>query len=53
MLKIGRVSIDGTKVKANASKHHAMSYEHATKLERRIKNEIERLLAHGGEGRSS
>lgn len=44
MLKVGRVSIDGTKVKANASKHHAMSYEHATKLERRIKNEIERLL---------
>ena len=44
MLKIGRVSIDGTKVKANASKHHAISYSHATKLERRIKNEIERLL---------
>ena len=44
MLKIGRVSIDGTKVKANASKHHAMSYEHATKLERHIKNEIDRLL---------
>lgn len=44
MLKIGRVSIDGTKIKANASKHHALSYAHATKLERRIKNEIERLL---------
>jgi transposase len=44
MIKIGRVSIDGTKVKANASKHHALSYAHATKLERRIKNEIERLL---------
>ena len=44
MLKVGRVSIDGTKVKANASKHHALSYEHATKLERRIKREIERLL---------
>jgi transposase len=44
MLKIGRVSIDGTKVKANASKHHALSFAHATKLERRIKNEIERLL---------
>jgi transposase len=44
MLKIGRVSIDGTKIKANASKHHALSYGHATKLERRIKNEIERLL---------
>ncbi len=44
VLKIGRVSIDGTKVKANASKHHALSYAHALKLERRIKNEIERLL---------
>ena len=44
MLKIGRVSIDGTKVKANASKHHALSYAHATKLERRIKSEIRRLL---------
>ena len=44
MLKIGRVSIDGTKVKANASKHHALSYAHAGKLERRIKNEIERLM---------
>lgn len=44
MIKVGRVSIDGTKVKANASKHHALSYAHATKLERRIKNEIERLL---------
>lgn len=44
MLKIGRVSIDGTKVKANASKHRAMSYEYGTKLERRIKNEIDRLL---------
>jgi transposase len=44
MLKVGRVSIDGTKVKANASKYHALSYAHATKLERRIKNEIERLL---------
>lgn len=44
MLKVGRVSLDGTKVKANASKHHALSYEHATKLERRIKNEIDRLL---------
>jgi transposase len=44
MLKIGRVSIDGTKVKANASKHHALSFAHAIKLERRVKNEIERLL---------
>lgn len=44
LLKVGRVSIDGTKVKANASKHHALSYGHATKLERRIKNEVQRLM---------
>lgn len=44
LLKVGRVSLDGTKVKANASKHHALSYGHATKLERRIKNEVQRLM---------
>ncbi len=44
LLKVGRVSVDGTKIKANASKHHALSYGHATKLERRIKGEVERLL---------
>jgi transposase len=44
LLKVGRVSIDGTKVKANASKHHALSYSHATKLERRIKREVQRLM---------
>ncbi len=44
MLKIGRVSIEGTAVMANASKHHALSYGHATKLERRIKGETERSL---------
>lgn len=44
LLKVGRVSLDGTKVKANASKHHALSYAHATKLERRIKNEVRRLM---------
>jgi transposase len=44
LLKVGRVSLDGTKIKANASKHHALSYGHATKLERRIKCEVERLL---------
>lgn len=44
LVKVGRVSVDGTKIKANASKHHALSYGHATKLERRIKGEVERLL---------
>lgn len=44
LLKVGRVSVDGTKIKANASKHHALSYGHATKLERRIKREVDQLL---------
>ena len=44
LLKVARISVDGTKIKANASKHHALSYGHATKLERRIKGEVERLL---------
>lgn len=29
LLKFGKVSLDGTKIKANASKHHALSWEHA------------------------
>ncbi len=33
VLKLGKVSIDGTKVQANASKHKALSYGHASKLE--------------------
>jgi transposase len=44
VLKIGNVSFDGTKVKANASKHHAMSYKHATELERKIHEEVQFLL---------
>jgi transposase len=44
VLKLGNVSLDGTKVKANASKHKALSYEHACKLEAQIKTEVEQLL---------
>jgi transposase len=43
VLKLGVVSLDGTKVKANASKHSAMSYGHAQKLEERIGAEIAEL----------
>jgi len=32
-LKLGKVSLDGTKIKANASKHKAMSWGYANKLE--------------------
>jgi len=44
VLKIGRVSLDGTKMKANASKHHALSYQHAQDLKRQIQAEVQQLL---------
>lgn len=44
VLKLGSVSLDGSKVKANASKHKALSYEHACKLETQIKAEVAELL---------
>ncbi len=44
MLKLGSVSLDGSKVKANASKHKALSYEHACKLEAQLKSEVADLL---------
>ena len=44
VMKLGSVSLDGTKIKANASKHHALSWEHACTLEMQLKSEIEDLL---------
>jgi transposase len=44
LMKLGSVSLDGTKIKANASKHHALSWKHACKLETQLKGEIEELL---------
>ncbi len=43
-LKMGTISLDGTKMKANASKHKALSYKHACKLEAQLKAEVEELL---------
>jgi hypothetical protein len=45
VLKLGSVSLDGTKIKANASKHKALSYDHACKLEEQLKAEVTELLA--------
>jgi transposase len=45
LVKLGHVSIDGTKIKANASKHKAMSYKHMNEAEARLKQEIDALLA--------
>ena len=36
LLKLGTISLDGTKVKANASKHKALSWDHANKLEKQL-----------------
>jgi len=43
ILKLGTVSLDGTKVKANASKHQALSWQHACKIEEQLKKEVEQL----------
>ncbi|MRS01699.1 IS1182 family transposase [bacterium] len=44
VLKLGSVSLDGSKVKANASKHKALSYDYASRLEAQIKGEVADLL---------
>jgi hypothetical protein len=44
LLKLGTVSLDGTKVKANASKHHALSWDHANKLEQQLQAEVNELI---------
>ena len=44
VLKMGKVSLDGTKIKANASKHRALSWQYACKLEAQLKAEVEDLL---------
>jgi transposase/ElaB/YqjD/DUF883 family membrane-anchored ribosome-binding protein len=44
-IKLGRVALDGTKVKANASKHKAMSDERMKEKERQIRAEVKELLA--------
>ena len=45
LAKVGTVALDGTKVKANASRHKAMSYERMKEEEKRLKEEVARLLA--------
>ena len=45
VLKMGTVALDGTKIHANASRHSALSYEHAGKIEAQLKAEIAELMA--------
>src|SRR6202166_1264221 len=43
-VKVGRVTVDGTKVKANASKHKAMSYGRMQEKQQQLKEEVKQLL---------
>jgi transposase len=44
LVKLGRVAVDGTKIKANASKHKAMSYGRMVEKEAALKREIREML---------
>jgi len=45
LVKLGQVAIDGTKMKANASKHKAMRYERMGEAEKKLQEQVEQLLA--------
>ena len=45
LLKLGHIALDGTKIDANASKHRALSWAHANKIEAQLRQEVQTLLA--------
>lgn len=45
VLKLGTLALEGTRIHANASRHSALSYEHAGKIEAQLKAEVADLLA--------
>jgi transposase len=45
LAKVGTIALDGTKIKANASRHKAMSYDRMPEEEARLKQEIATILA--------
>jgi transposase len=48
LVKLGHVALEGTKVKANASKHKAMSYGRMAVAEQKLEEEVQALLAQAG-----
>jgi transposase len=44
IVKLGNIALDGTKIAANASKHRALSWEHANKIEAHLREEVQLLL---------
>ena len=49
LVKLGKVALDGTKVRANASRHKAMSYDRIVKKEEELAEEVAELLKRAGE----
>jgi len=47
LVKLGRVALDGTKIRANASRHKAMSYQYLGPRIAQVQAEVDRLLAQG------
>jgi transposase len=45
VLQLGTVALDGTKIHANASRHSALSYQHAGQIEAQLRAEVAELLA--------
>jgi len=45
LVKLGTIAVDGTKIKANASRHKAMSYGHMLKVEAELKAQIDAAQA--------
>ena len=45
LLKLGTIALDGTKIHANASRHSALSYGHAQKIEAQLEAEVREMLA--------
>jgi hypothetical protein len=44
VLTVDQISLDGTKIRANPCKHHALSYAHAGKIKAKLRREIARLM---------
>lgn len=44
VLQLGNIALDGSKIKANASKHTALSYGHIKKLEEQLQGEVKKLM---------
>jgi transposase len=48
LVKLGRIALDGTKVKANASRHRALSHGHIGRIETQLREEVQQLMEMAG-----